>query len=95
MRAALRPVLAELAAPLGDGGGRLHDEQDLAPARPEPGERDPGDAVTESEARSGDGALVDGQLMAEGEFLDFEIEGGAEGSPEEAEQEGQEVGHGG
>jgi len=67
----------------------------LLPPGPEPGEPSPEEPVAEAETRSGDRTLVDGELMAEGQDLDLEVEGRTEGRGEEAQQEGQEVGHGG
>jgi hypothetical protein len=91
----LDPVLAELPASPSDHRRRPHDDEHLAPAGPEPGERGPEEAFAEAESRPGDEALVHGQLMAEGEDLDLEVEGRTEGRGQEPEQEGQEVEHGG
>ena len=57
-----------------------------APPGPEPGEPAPEQPVADAEARAGDRALVDGELLAEGEHLDLEV-GGVRAEPGREEPE--------
>jgi hypothetical protein len=67
-RRELGPVLAEASAlPSQDGVGR-HDDQSPLPAGPDSGQPDPQHAVQRTELRPGHCSLVDGELLARGQF---------------------------
>jgi len=82
----LGPVFAEAAAlPAQDGIGR-DDDQHAPPASPDSGQAGPEQAVGRAEPRAGRCALVDGELLAQGQVLEGELAMAAEEDGEEPEQ---------
>jgi hypothetical protein len=69
----LGPVLSK-ATPLPpqDGVGR-HGDESLSPAGPDSGQADPHQTIHRAKLRAGQGSLVDGKLLAEGEVLEREL----------------------
>jgi hypothetical protein len=62
-------------------GSRLDDDEDVTPARPRPGERDPEEPVGPVERRARAATLENGKLLAEGEILEGERAAGSERGP--------------
>jgi len=52
-----------------ENGLRLDDQESRAPLTPDSGERDPEEAISWAELRSRMAALINGQLLSEGEIL--------------------------
>ena len=76
-------------APQDSAGG--DDDERLLPPGPDPGQRDPEEAVRHTKLGSRRGSLVDGELVAQGEILESELPMAAaqEGEePNEVEQDG-------
>jgi len=90
------PVVAKLLALPGDDGVWLDEEQLLAPPGPHSGQVAPEDAVSRSDAGPPVGSLVDGELMAQGEYFELERYPRAEeGCQEQANEKEQKGAHGG
>ena len=89
----LGPVLTEAAAlPSQDGVGRHHDER-VPPAGPDSGQGDPEQAIHRVEPRPGRRALVDGELLAQGQVFEGELAVAADEEGEEPEQVEEEGDH--
>jgi len=87
------PVIAKPPALPGDDRSRLNDDECLSPPEPEAGEPGPEEAVGGPEARPLQGALADGQLMAEREDLKLHGGSGAQARAEEREECGEDRRH--
>src|SRR5262245_31958660 len=69
----LRPVLAEATAlPSQDGRGG-HNHEGAPPPGPDAGQSDPEEPIPWAEVRPGHCALVDGELLAQGEVLQGQL----------------------
>jgi hypothetical protein len=88
------PVVSEPAALPGDHRARLDEHERVPPAGPGPREPCPEKAVGDLDAGSVASALVDGELVAQGEDLDLECgpraEAGAESGGERDEDSSHE-----
>jgi hypothetical protein len=85
------PVELEAAAVPGQDGGGLHDGQAGPPSHPDAGQPDPEDPVPTGEPGSGDRALKNPELVAQGEILEGDghrpEQQGAEERPETEHEE--------
>jgi hypothetical protein len=90
------PIQAEPLAVPPDHRVRLHDDQDLSPARPKPAECDPESSIERSEPWLPMGLGVDGQLLAKGKLHDRLLVAASkesEGRAEQCRDQGQESFH--
>jgi hypothetical protein len=88
------PVVAESAPLPGDDGAGLHEDEDTSPAGPGSGEPGPEEAVGDVDPGSSVAALVDGELVAQGEDLELEGDPRAEAGSEGGEQGEEDSLHG-
>ncbi len=88
-------MVAEPTTLPGDHGARLDEDENISPARPGPGEPRPEEAISDVGPGSPVAPPVDGELVAQGEYL--ELEGGprAEASANGSEKGDQDGFHGG
>jgi hypothetical protein len=70
-----------------------YDDEDVRPARPEPGRADPEHAVGLAQVKAARGAPQVGQLLAQGEVLQCEVSPAAEGGPQRAKEAQEQIDH--
>lgn len=87
------PVLAEASPLPSQDGIRGHDDQSLTPAGPESGQGGPEQTVGRAKLRAGRQALVDSELLAQGEVLEGKLAMPAEEEGEEPKQVEQNSDH--
>ena len=78
--------------PVNDGIG-LHNDQDLPPAGPEPGEGDPEEPTRMGQAGAWVSMLEDRELLSQSNVLEDEVASAAESRPQGAEETEEDGSH--